>query len=153
MKLSIDFHLDPLEKLMRKLEPAQFQEALEVVGETGVSLVRRSFAESRNPYDEPWDPIQRYTRYLGDGSKRERFPTDKPLIDTGMLRNSFNYQVSGLSVEIGTPYAWYIYHQGDPSQPDKGIMPERAALPSAERGLPISWSNEILESIQAYLEV
>jgi hypothetical protein len=152
MRLSIDFHLDPLEKLMRKLEPDQFQDALEVVGEAGVSLVRRSFAESRSPYDEPWDPIQRYTRYLGDGSKRERFETDKPLVDTRILENSFNYDPQGMSVEIGTPFAWYIYHQGDPSHASKGIMPERAALPTPERGLPISWSNEILESIEAYLE-
>lgn len=151
MRIEITQDLEGIKELLEKLDKRRLEGAFKNIGEAGVKLVRESFRGSVDPYGQSWKPIKPYTRHLGGGRKRERKATDKPLVDLGLLRNSFNAQLADGGVEIGTPFAFYRYHQGEPGSTGRGILPRRAALPDADRPLPKAWQSEILGSLEDYL--
>lgn len=71
--------------------------ALDAVGQTLVGNVQLGFDKSVSPYGTPWLAL--------------KHRQGKPLIDSGKLRSSVNYQVSGNSVEVGTNREYAAVHQ------------------------------------------
>lgn len=148
-RLDIDVELDvaPIQELLQTLEGrgGDMKDAWKAVGEAGVSLVRESFKESKDPYGERWQELAPETLERKGAGKY------KPLIDEGKLRNSFNSRAASMGVEIGTPYAFAAFHQGDPGHPSQNIMPQRSFLPLTDRPLPDAWREEILDTLEALL--
>lgn len=62
--------------------------ALDAIGRILKANIQLGFVASRSPYGQPWEPLK--TR------------KGKPLVDSGMMRDSIDYQVSGHSVVVGT---------------------------------------------------
>lgn len=106
--------------------------AFKEIGMSVTSLVQLGFRESINPYGQPWAAI----RPRRDGSR-------KPLLDTGRLRNSITYNADKKSVRIGTNVKY-----GEQHQIGLGVK-KRSFLPDV--GLPISWQNEIMHTLNDYL--
>ena len=148
-RLNIDIEIDaePIQELLATLQGrgGDMKNAWKAVGEAGVSLVRESFKDSKDPYGRRWKELAPETLERKGAGKY------KPLINEGLLRNSFNARAANMGAEIGTPYGWFIFHQGDDSHPDRGIMPRRMALPLSDRPLPDAWREEILETLEALL--
>lgn len=154
MKLELTADIAPLQEMLTKLNKRELSGAMKNIGEAGVGLVRESFQTSTDPYGDKWKPLS--DDYLdstvpGTDRLRKSYGT-APLRRRGQLMSSFNYQVRGGSVEIGTPKAFAKFHQGDDSG-GKGIIPRRAFLPVPSRGLPKKWQTEIIEAVEAFLEV
>lgn len=84
--------------------------------------IKSNFRRSVDPYDSKWHEIKHR-----DG---------QPLLDTGMLRNSINSEVRGLSIVLGSSIDYADKHQ-------RGIgVRQRMFLPTPVVGLPDKWKNE-----------
>lgn len=159
-ELSIESELPSLKSLLAKLEPAALRGALKNIGEAGVGLATDAFNESTDPYGKKWAPLSEgYLKSLVGASRipgrrrRESFGT-RPLVRTGALLRSLNWRLVGAgAVSIGVSQRYGVYHQGDPNHPSKGLIPRRMFLPTAERGLPDEWREEMIDAVEAFLDV
>lgn len=94
--------------------------------------IKANFRRSVNPYGIAWAPI--------------KHRKGQPLIDTGMLRNSIQGEVRGLSIVLGSSIEYADAHQ-------KGItVKQRMFLPVASLGLPDKWKNEYVKIITKNVE-
>lgn len=159
---TIDLEVDApdLQRLLARLDKARLVGALKNIGEAGLPLARESFQDSRDPYGQAWPALQASTlaAFVGKagipGRKRRSAYGTRPLVRTTELVNSLNWQLVGSdAVSIGASVAYGKYHQGDPDHPSRGIVPRRMFLPTAERGLPELWRDELTEAVEAYLDV
>lgn len=76
---------------------------LEQIGRRTAELVRKSILAERSPGGKPMQPLSPLTIQVKRGSKILR--------DTGQLFNSFNYQISSDSVNVGTAVEYAPLHQ------------------------------------------
>lgn len=156
LEISVSAELPELQKLLGKLSGARLTGALKNIGEAAVPLARDSFQEGENPYGEAWDPLKGSTleAFVGKSRKRRRAYGTKPLVRTSALVNSLNWRlVGGDTVAVGASQAYGKYHQGDPDVASKGIVPQRAFLPIASRGLPDAWREELIDAVDSYLAI
>lgn len=106
--------------------------------ETEVSL---GFRDSRSPYGEAWDPVQR---------------GGQPLVDKGILRNSINSQYGADFAEVGTNVVYGPIHQfgGKTGRNYATEIEPRPYLPiqGDEVVLPQYWEDEILGILQRHLD-
>jgi phage gpG-like protein len=94
--------------------------------------IKANFRRSVNPYGVKWADI--------------KHRKGQPLIDTGMLRNSIQGEVRGLSIVLGSSMEYADTHQ-------KGIaVKQRMFLPVASLGLPDKWKNEYVKIITKNVE-
>lgn len=158
---TVDLEVDApdLKRLLDKLEAGRLRGALKNIGEAGVPLARATFQEGTDPYGAKWPALQQSTlnAYIGragvPGRPRRRDRGTTPLNRTGALRGSLNWQLAGAdAVSIGASVAYGKYHQGDPERQSADVVPRRMFLPTAERGLPDLWREELTEAVEAYLE-
>ncbi len=152
MRLRIEADLPGLEDLLRKVEKEKLEPALRIIGEEVVNLVGEGFQQSRDPYGKPWEALSDNTLgSLVPGTKRRRSSYGtRPLVRRSTLMRSFNYQIVNDGVEVGTPYPYAKYHQGDGSE--SRVLPRRMMLPDADRGLPKNWQADIIGVVEEYLE-
>lgn len=128
------------------------REGLEAIGRVIKSKVQLGFHTGTDPYGRPWAPL--------------KSRAGQPLRDKGHLMSSYDYNVSGNSVDIGTnnPHA-PVHHHGavirpKSSDPDARLrfmvngvpvfarevtIPARQQLPLD--GLPQDWSDDVSEAI------
>ncbi len=66
---------------------------LKEIGLHMVASIKRNFEVGGRP--KRWKPLSKET------IKRRRKGSSKPLVDTGRLKNSINFKITGRSVEIG----------------------------------------------------
>ena len=156
---------------------------LDQIGQTVVSHIDLGFRNSEDPYGTPWAPLSPVTelnRRKGVAGrnkrtgKRNRLNTKKVaravkagktsqiLKDTGVLANSFNYDLYGNiyqgrgTVIIGSTDIKAVTHQFGASkgQYGKGVpwgdIPVRKMIPD-ESGLPVEIEDEIAEITQEFL--
>lgn len=113
---------------------------LNEIGEYVDSEVALCFRDAKDPYGNDWEPLS------DEAIARRENGGDKPLNDTGILRNSFAKSVSSDSLEFGTNIEYAPPHQF-------GIgVKQRPFLPTEEDGMPGDWSEEILSIIRDYLD-
>ncbi len=86
-----------LEKM--KLEGADRSKALGALGNALANRVRLGFRLGRDPWGNPWKPLN------------PRFRTGQPLRDTGRLQRSITSQVQGDAVVVGTNVRYARTHQ------------------------------------------
>ena len=142
--------LDDLNKKLQDMTPV-----LESSGEHIASEIDLCFTDARNPNGVSWEDLSDVT------IARRRNGSDKPLNDTGRLKNSITSNVIGNSVEIGTNVEYAITHQKGASKGQYGKtakggpipwgnIPARPFLP--ENQLPADWENGVLEQLNDYLK-
>lgn len=96
-----------LRALQSRLASMQSPEAMQglarVVGEAARTQLALGFRNSVDPYGGAWAALkQRRRRGVG---------RDKPLLDTGRLRNSFTYKATPDGLTIGTNVRYAKFHQ------------------------------------------
>jgi phage gpG-like protein len=78
-----------------------------------------------------------------------------PLNDTGVLRNSIAYQMTGQAVEIGTnaPQAAMMNFGGTKAQFTHlwGDIPAREFMPMQH--LPVTWEQDVIDVVEDYLGI
>jgi phage gpG-like protein len=148
------------------------QPALEAIGHTLNEHIRSTFRDLKSPEGVPWKPLSLVTKfnraervaggkvYIKSGKRTTKKFTDAyltatPLNDTGVLRNSIAYQLSGTAVEIGTnePQAAMMNFGGSKAQFGHlwGDIPARPFMPSQQ--LPITWEKDVMDVVEDYLGI
>ena len=150
------------------ITPATVTKLLRSLGPLLVGQSKLTFRDSRDPYGEPWAPLAKSTL------ANRKHGGDRPLEDTGALRNSINFKVGGDTLRIGPNVGYGLIHQTGGQTPARIIVPtkgkalaffiggvkivrksvkhpgskipRRAYLPD-ERGLPNSWRERIQEQV------
>jgi phage gpG-like protein len=132
------------------------QPALEGIGHTLNQRIRMTFRDLKTPDGVAWKPLSPVT------ISRRKNRSSVPLNDTGVLRNSIAYQLSGQSVEIGTnaPQAATMNFGAKQGQFGKnkrnaplpwGDIPARQFMPTEH--LPADWEQEVIDVVEDYLDI
>lgn len=164
MKVTIQANTQGIQEGLAKLsQHAQnLNPALDSIGSALAESIRLSFRASQDPYSNAWAALTQVTlsrrKKGGEGAK--------PLLDTGILRNSISHEVQGNTVEVGTGVEYAPLHQFGAQQGAFGTghyktrkgsfpipwgnVPARPFLPiqNGQVKLPAMWANKI-ESILA----
>ncbi len=142
--------LDALNRLNEAT--SHLQPVLDDIGQHIASEVDLNFSDTKDPYGQPWKPLSEAT------VSRRRNNSNKPLNDTGVLKNSITYHADNQGVVIGTNMEYAITHQLGASKGQYapgipwGNIPARPFLPTAAKGLPDDWEDDILDIITSHLQ-
>ncbi len=105
------------EKLRRIAERlSDMRPVLTIAAQDLKTLIDDRFTTSTAPNGSEWQPLKPETV--------ERKGSDKPLIDTGILRNSINSQATRRTIRFGTNVPYARTHQFG-----RGAIPARPFLP------------------------
>lgn len=179
IKITIDMKqvevlLTHIEKKLDHQEPL-----LKAIGHSINENVRMTFRELKAPDGTAWKPLSPVTKYQRAKNKSggrvyrkdgkgtlakftQVYITATPLNDTGVLRNSIAYRLSGQSVEIGTNVKYAALQnfgakQGAFGKNKRntpipwGDVPARQFIPVAN--LPVRWENEVMVIVNDYLGI
>jgi phage virion morphogenesis protein len=113
--------------------------AFNAIGEHIASLVDLNFRDVSDPYGAPWLPLKK-------PRKHPHNTDDRPLNDTGVLKNSITQHPTAGSVTIGTNVEYGKHHQFGTQH-----IPQRAFLPTEEHGLPDDWEQQVLSIIRRHI--
>jgi len=131
--------------------------ALPAIGNILVASSQMSFRESRDPWGNPWATLTETTLlrraarrtggnpYRRDGKLKKAaaniMSSAKPLLDTGVLRNSVTFRIEGNSVLVGSNLKYAGTQQ---------FGARKGAYGRTRRGGPVPWGNV---PARAYLPV
>lgn len=87
---------DGIEGLLAKLNSLDVKRLAEDVGGALITEVQLGFASSTDPYGKPWKPVKR---------------PGQPLLNHGILRNSYTYRTNGTQVQVGSNLVYAPVHQ------------------------------------------
>lgn len=151
--------------------------AFAAVGRALVNFIKLGFRNSRSPWGESWLPIKfrapKVQQVNRDGSigltpagrkqlaanqsaSKGRGAAGKPLVDTGLLRNSINFKADATGVDIGTPAKQArLQHFGGTIVPkgakalafpgsDGGLVIKRSVTIPARPFMPINNANQVV---------
>ena len=130
------------------------RDALREMGRDAVSHTLMAFRRSTDPWGHRWLPLRPAT------IRRRRGRSSRPLLDTGRLRSSFGYHVSGRRLVIGSDVKYAALHQfggGGSAITDairrRGRVPARPMLPirGGQVALPRGWRDMICEHLDRQL--
>jgi phage virion morphogenesis protein len=134
--------------------------AMQDIGDDIMNRVKDGFRESRDPWGPSWQKLSIVTmlkRRHGVG-----FGSDKPLVDTGALANSFSALADATSVTIGTNWmadrisTGAAIHQfgGQAGRGRQVTIPARPFLPirNGVGEFPDVWRESIITIISQHLE-
>jgi phage virion morphogenesis protein len=140
-----------LNEMMKKLEPSQFQRALDTVGEMIQGSIEESFQDKKSPFGESWAPLKMKTLI----SKKKKGYRSSILRNEGDLEDKWTHKASGSSVAVGTnvkskkgfAYA-SVHHFGS----EKKNIKARSFLPvdksgTIEKGL----KEDILDALEDHI--
>lgn len=133
--VGLDTFLRRLNKLEDNLKDEALNKILNQLGAKWTGEIKLNFTKSYDPYGKKWPSLKAGGRMIKKGKKRVLDKSAKPLLDTGRLVGSINFNVKDEKLEIGTPVFYSQFHQNG-----EGV-PKRAFLP--DRGLPQSWKNDL----------
>lgn len=158
MQVTVTLDDAQIENLMRQLNPAQLNTALNTIGEGLLGLVRDGFKNGRDPYGDAWKPLAASTldTIISRNPDKRRHQFGRvPLVRLGFqggMANSFSKEVQDGTLKIFSPMPYAKYHQGDTNHPSKDKVPQRRMLPTdPSRPLPDAWRAEIIDSLEAHL--
>lgn len=109
--------LDETQRRLLDLTPV-----FRVAGEDLKTLIDDSFETSRAPNGQPWETLKPAT------IRKRRQRSSKPLVDTGVLRNSISYSASARTLRFGTNVPYAGFHQfGTEHIPPRPFLPVEPA--------------------------
>jgi len=120
-----------------KQEGKSFLESinLDKVGQGVVAQIRNDFNASQDPYGNKWQALK-YPR------RAPRNTDNKPLVDSGKLRDSYSYRKIKMGLTIATTVKYAQYHQFGTAR-----MVARKMLPELEA--PQTWVDAIQAAIDS----
>ncbi len=132
------------------------QPTLETIGYTLSENIRLTFRDLKSPDGVAWKQLSPVT------ISRRTNHSSVPLNDTGVLRNSIAYQMTGQAVEIGTIEVQaavmnYGAKQGAFGKNKRnaplpwGDIPARPFMPSEH--LPTIWQDDVLDKVKDFLGI
>lgn len=148
------------------------QPLLTAIGKKINENIRLTFTDLKTPYGVPWKPLSPVTKYQrakrvsggrvyrkdGKGTLAkftQTYLSATPLNDTGVLRNSIAYQLSGQTVEIGTNAKQAAMMNFGGSKAEFGHLwgdiPARQFMPIDP--LPVKWEQEVIVIVEDYLGI
>lgn len=144
IKISIDHRniSDALRKLSASM--SDMSPAMQSIGEDLIENIRLGFRDSTDPWGNQWRKLSPVT------IARRRKNSDKPLLDTGALRNSFTSQYSATSVVVGTRDPKARKHQF-------GVLPNRIParpfmpIRDDQVSLPVGWQEDVSDTISHFI--
>lgn len=119
---SVQAALRKLSKSSSELSPVMNQ-----IGAILQDSIKDSFKQSRDPWGSAWAPLSAVTAARRKGGKG-----GQPLLDTGRLRNSINYQANASSVVVGASAKYAGTHQ---------FGAKKGAFGRTTRNSPIPWGD------------
>jgi phage gpG-like protein len=147
--------LEDLQRRIREVSSSRFrQELAHRLAGTAIKLLADEFRQSRDPYGNPWKPVNRNrardrrarSRRAASGRAKRG---DLPLIDSGRLRAAATSAAADLStgdlVRISIPVDYASYHQYGTRR-----MAKRQIIPDANKLGPI-WSDAFRKEIEKKL--
>ncbi|MFI3218188.1 MAG: phage virion morphogenesis protein [Methylococcales bacterium] len=122
---------------------------LTAIGHTISENIRLTFRDLKTPDGAPWAALSPVT------VSRRTNHSRVPLNDTGVLRNSIAYRLTGQAVEIGTnaKQAAMMNFGGTKAQFGHlwGNIPARQFMPTEH--LPVTWEQDVIDVIEDYLAI
>jgi phage gpG-like protein len=115
---------------------------MEITAKYMLRRIETGFKNSHTPYGKPWEDIKDLTII----TRKKNKEIDQPLVDTGALRKSFNYDVGQNFLTIGSNNVTAEEHQYGFED-----IPQRMMIPTSEIGLPDLWSKKALIELTKYL--
>jgi phage gpG-like protein len=165
---AVDTLLNQLNVRVNNLQPV-----LKTIGHTLNQHIRSCFRDLKSPDGVAWKPLSPVTKFKraeriagkgkvyrkdGKGTKAKftrTYLTATPLNDTGVLRNSIAYQLSGTTVEIGSnaKQAAMMNFGGKKAEFGHlwGDIPARQFMPTAQ--LPITWEQDVIDVVTHHLGI
>jgi phage gpG-like protein len=134
-----------MSRSLKDLKPA-----MRSIGQDIVENIRLGFRDSTDPWGARWKPLAQKT------IENRRNKSDKPLVDTGVMRNSINPRAAKKSVRIGLKDSQS--HKGFTHQfggKYKGRrVPPRPFLPIRGRraDLPDDWIEDVLTALGKHID-
>ena len=113
-------------------------------------LMRRiynGFEKSTDPYGKAWEDIAELTLL----TRKKNTKDERPLIDTGKLRNSFESTIDKNTLTIGSNNEYAQDHQYGGTTASGAIIPQRMMIPTSDLGLPDLWKNKALREITNHI--
>lgn len=137
-----------------------FRPALRSVGQDLVENIRLCFRDSKSPWGDKWADLSPVTIAL------RRKNSDKPLLDTGVLRNSFTQKVTANELTVGTNKVYAKTQQFGAARGQFGTtwrgapipwgnIPPRPFMPidpSGEADLPPDWMDDVIDSLEYHID-
>lgn len=142
--MDIEIKFDPgqtpydLQAIARLL--ANPTQPLREIGEHLINRIDDTFRKQEDPYGSKWAPLSAATIK----AKRKRGGIQKILQDTGRMRATANYRVTGSKLVVGLSDRKAAFHQYGTRR-----MPARPILP--DRGLPPEDIEEVQEVFTSWL--
>ena len=103
-----------LDGMIKRLE--NLQPALEPAADALVKLVDDSFLNAQTPWGDAWKPLAESTI--------RRKGSSRPLVDSGVLKNSITAKAEKLRILLGTNVPYAGFHQfGTPNIPKREFLP------------------------------
>ena len=129
--------------------------AMELVGYAVEQLILQGFITSTDPYGKAWakPPAHRKIgkKLITAKARPDLAKSWLPLRDKGRLMGSITHIADKNSVKVGTNVAYAFNHQeGVGTNLLGGKIRQRKFLP--DLGLPVLWSNEVLRTVEDYLD-
>lgn len=136
----LDLLLKKLDKLDKNIKEDALNKILNNLGVNFVGKIKFNFNKSKTPYASGWPSLKLGGRRLKNG----KIDTSaKPLLDTGKLVNSINFNVKDNILIIGTPVFYAKYHQNGEGVAKRSFLPDQ--------GLPKNWKEDIIIKIEKVL--
>lgn len=133
--------LEAVEGRIEDLEPV-----LLVMAEDLKTLIDDSFENSVSPSGRPWEPLKPAT------IAQRRANSDKPLVDTGRLRNSISATAESRSIVFGTNVVYGGTHQfGRGPIPARPYLPVTPSQQFMNQGPADVWLQELREAVRRYV--
>jgi phage virion morphogenesis protein len=146
--------LTALAKLQAKA--ADLTPAMRAIGAGLRDNIRLGFRDGRDPWGTAWAPLSAVTRAL----RRGNGATALPLLDTGLLLGSINFNATKDSVEVGSADnagKALMQQFGGTTAPNSMIpgkrIPARPYLPirNQQADLPAEWREEVVGLLRRHI--
>lgn len=126
--------IEAIRRTLTQVSSPSFRSAVLLsLSEEARKLAVDGFQQSTSPYGKKWQPL--------------KFRDGKPLLDTGVLRNSLKGKptASGISISSNLEYA-ATHNYG------RGSIPKRQFLPDRASGLGAKWTRAFRRTIESALK-
>lgn len=142
----LDEFRDEVEGMSQRAQ--QLEKPLRVRAQALNALIIETFERSAGPNGEKWAPLSEATK--------QRKGSSKPLIDTGLLRNSINVQAAKDAIRFGVTgqraRVGQAHQFGTEDIPRRPFLPlDESGEPSFVRGAAKRWWDRTLKMLQTYL--
>lgn len=139
-----DDHIIDVNTAERRIN--NLEKPLAVISKFMLRNIYTGFGKSTDPYGMEWEEVTELTMRTRKKNKKD----ERPLIDTGKLRNSFNSFIDQNTLTIGSNHEHADIHQYGGTSESGADIPARMMIPTEDLGLPELWRRKALRELTKY---